>query len=155
MTVSIKALFPGYWNVQNCYTLFTKKSDRLQTGNYRPLSVLTVISKLYESVQNDRMIGHFIEILDYLLCAYWKGCSCQALWSTCVNDWKFALNTKNYIGVLFLALSKAFDCWPHSLLISKLHAYGLTPLACKLMASIVLNRSHRVKLLDARRNRQS
>ena len=49
-------------------------------------------------------------------------------------------------------LSKAFDCLPYSLLISKLHAYGLTLPACKLVASYLSNRSQRVKLGDARSN---
>ena len=102
-----------------------KKSDSLQKGNYRPVSVLTVISKLYESVMNDQMTEHFIEIIEYLLCAYRKGYSCQALLSKCVDDWKLALDSKNYVGFLFMDLSKAFDCLIHSLLISKLYAYGL------------------------------
>ena len=70
--------------------------------------------------------------------------------SKCVDDWKLALDSKNYVGVLFMDLSKAFDCLPHSLLISKLHAYGLTLPACKLVASYLSNRSQRVKLGDAR-----
>ena len=114
--------------------------------------MLTVISKLYESVMNGQMTGHFIKILEDLLCAYRKGNSCQALLSKCVDDWKLALDCKNYVGVLFTDLSKAFDCLPHSFLISKLHAYGLTLPACKLVAGYLSNRSQRVKLGDTRSN---
>ena len=129
-----------------------KKSDSLQKGNYRPVSVLTIISKLYESVMNDQMTEHFIEILEDLLCAYRKGHSCQALLSKYVDDWKQDLDNNNHVGTLFMDLSKAFDCLPHSLLISKLHAYGLTLPACQLVASYLSNRRQRVKLGDARSN---
>ena len=101
---------------------------------------------------NNEMTGHFIEILEDLLCAYRKGYSCQALLSKCVDDWKLALDSKNYVGVLFMDLSKIFDCLPHSLLTSKLHAYGLTLPACKLVARYLSNRSQRVKPGDARSN---
>ena len=146
-----QSTFPGLLKCAELSPIY-KKSDSLQKGNYRPVSVLTVISKLYESVMNDQMTEHFIEILEDLLCAYRKGYSCQALLSKCVDDWKLALDSKNYVGVLFMDLSKAFDCLPHSLLISKLYAYGLTLPACKLVASYLSNRIQRVKLGDARSN---
>ena len=101
---------------------------------------------------NDQMTEHFIEILEDLLCAYRKGHSCQALLSKCVDDWKQDLDNNNHVGTLFMDLSKAFDCLPHSLLISKLHAYGLTLPACQLVVSYLSNRRQRVKLGDARSN---
>ena len=89
-----QSTFPGLLKCAELSPIY-KKSDSLQKGNYRPVSVLTVISKLYESVMNDQMTEHFIEILEDLLCAYRKGYSCQALLSKCVDDWKLALDSKN------------------------------------------------------------
>ena len=95
---------------------------------------------------------HFIEILEDLLYAYRKGHSCQAPLSKCVDDWKQDLDNNNYVGALFMDLSKAFDCLPHSLLISKLHAYRLTLPAWQLVASYLPNRGQRIKLGDTRSN---
>ena len=81
----IQSTFPGLLKCAELSPIY-KKSDSLQKGSYRPVSVLTVISKLYESVMNDQMTGHFIEILEDLLCAYRKGYNCQALLSKCVDD---------------------------------------------------------------------
>ena len=43
-------------------------------------------------------------------------------------------------------LSKAFDCLPHSLIICKLYAYGVSANACKLIASYLYKRKQRVKI---------
>ena len=47
-------------------------------------------------------------------------------------------------------LSKAFDCLPHSLLIAKLHAYGVDLSACELLADYLSHRLQRVKIGTAR-----
>ena len=50
----------------------------------------------------------------------------------------------------FIDLSKAFDCLPHSLLIAKLHAYGVDWSACELLADYLSHRLQRVKIGTAR-----
>ena len=47
-------------------------------------------------------------------------------------------------------LSKAFDCFPHSLLVAKLHAYGFSYSTCKLIASYLCERRQRVKINNVR-----
>ena len=44
-----------------------KKSDNLMNGTYRPVSVLTTLSKLYGSTMNDQLLGHFASIFNNLL----------------------------------------------------------------------------------------
>ena len=127
-----------------------KKSDNLVKGNYRPVSILTTLSKLYESTMNDQLFDHFISIFDKLLSAFRKGHSCQTLLVKCIEDWKAALDQNKHIGVLFTDLSKAFDCLPHSLLLAKLRAYGIDISACNLIASYLSNRKQRVKIGNAR-----
>ena len=67
-----------------------------------------------------------------------------------VEDIKNALDQKHTVGALFMDLSKAFDCLPHGLLIAKLHAYGLTPAACRLLGDYLSGRRQRVKISNAR-----
>ena len=47
-------------------------------------------------------------------------------------------------------LSKAFDCLPHRLLLCKLHAYGMSREACKLILSYLRNRLQRVKIASVK-----
>ena len=97
-----------------------KKSDNLMKGNYRPVSVLTTLSKSYESTMNDQLLGHLATIFNNLLNAFRKGQSCQTYLIKCIEDWKSALEENKHVGVLFTDLSKAFDCLPHTLLLAKL-----------------------------------
>ena len=57
-----------------------------------------------------------------------------------------ALDEKQYVGTLFMDLSKCFDCMPHALLICKLHAYGVSNDTCEMLASYLSNRKQRTKL---------
>ena len=43
-------------------------------------------------------------------------------------------------------LTKAFDCLPHSLLLGKLNAYGISDKSCSLVSNYLSNRKQRVKL---------
>ena len=56
------------------------------------------------------------------------------------------LDNNHPVGAVFMDMSKSFDSLPHSLLISKLYAYGLSISACNLMASYLQDRKQRVKL---------
>ena len=48
------------------------KNDNLMKENYRPVSVLTILSKLQESVVNDQLFVYFVDIFENLLCAFRK-----------------------------------------------------------------------------------
>ncbi len=63
---------------------------------------------------------------------------------------KKALDENKIIGTLLMDLSKAFDCIPHSLLISKLHAYGVSESACHFIISYLTNRHQHIKIHSKR-----
>ena len=127
-----------------------KRHDNLDKINYRPVSVLTAVSKLNESVMNDQLWQYFINIFHELLCAFRKKYSCQSTLVKMIEDWKESLDKNIVIGALFMDLSKAFDSLPHGLLIAKFRAYGLSLSACDLLSSYLSNRHQRVKIKGSR-----
>ena len=68
----------------------------------------------------------------------------------CADNWKTALDRKQFVALLFMDLSKAFDCLPHGLIISKLHAYGVSTPACELLFSYLHGRKQQVKISTSR-----
>ena len=59
--------------------LIFKIDDNMNKGNFRPVSILSILPKLYESVLNEQMLDHFREIFDALLSAYMRHYSCPTV----------------------------------------------------------------------------
>ena len=95
-----------------------KKNNSLNKSNYRPVSILTTISKLYESVLSDQPSKYFDDILDHYMCAFRKGHGCQTTLLRLLGDWKWALDRNEYVAAVLMDISKAFDCLPHDILLS-------------------------------------
>ena len=129
--------------------VYKKKSD-LQKDNYRPVSVLNTIAKVYETLLADQLYAYFDQIFCRMLSAYRKKYGCEHVVVKLVDSWKKAIDNDQYVGTVLMDLSKAFDCIPHALLISKMKAYGLSDNACKLMISYLTGRFQRVKVSDCR-----
>ena len=79
-------------------------------------------------------------------CGFWKEYSTQHCLLFLIQKFKEAIDTGNKFGALLIDLSKAFDCLDHSLIVAKLHSYGLSPLSLKLIFSYFSNRTHRTKI---------
>ena len=62
------------------------------------------------------------------------------------DKWKRAVDNSKAFGALLTDLSKAFDCISHDLLVAKLHAYGLSVPALKMIQDCLLNRKQRTKI---------
>ena len=123
-----------------------KSKDSLERGNYRPLSILSSISKIYDRTYYNQLYSFFHELFDNMLSAYRPKYGCQHVLIKLIEDWKQALENEENVGAIFMDLSKAFDCISHRLLLGKLHAYGVSEEACALIKSYLQNRKQRVKL---------
>ena len=63
-----------------------------------------------------------------------------------INKWKKVVYSNKAFGALLTDLSKAFDCICHDLQIAKLHAYGLSLSALKMIQDFLLNQKQRTKI---------
>ena len=79
------------------------------------------------------------------LSAFRKGYGCQTSLLRLLEDWRRALEKHEYVSAVLMGLSKASDCLLHNLLLAKLQAYGVSPVAVKLIDSYLSDRSQKVR----------
>ena len=137
--------FPDLLKYAEMAALF-KKLDRLCKENYRPVSILTALSKIYCR----QLTSYFDRIFSKYLSGFRQKYSCQSTLHRMIEEWKLALDNGNMVGSIAIDLSRAFDSLPHGLLLAKLFAYGVNIESCKLITSYLHNRHHRVKIRDKR-----
>ena len=92
----------------------------MDKANYRPVSVLPPISKIYEKLLQKQINNYIENILSPYLCGYMKGHSTQHALICLTEKWKKILDEKGFCGAVLMDLSKAFDTINHELLIAKL-----------------------------------
>ena len=79
-------------------------------------------------------------------CGFRKGYSTQQCLLSMLEKWKHAVVNGKAFGLLLTDLSKALDCLSHELLLAKLHAYGFSFAALRLIHSYLTNRKQRTKV---------
>jgi len=127
-----------------------KKKDKLNKDNYRSINLLPTISKVFEKVLNNQLTEFAYNFFSLHLSGFRKQHGCNDILTLMVEDWRKAIDNNKLVGVLAIDLSKAFDCMPHGLLLSKLYNYGVDATACSLIKSYLSNRQQRVKVNDTR-----
>ena len=105
-----------------------KGGDRTSLSNYPPISILPVCSKVLEKCVTAQVSNHLASNNLYYShqSGFRTGHSTETLLLYCTDRWYKAIDNKQYVAVLFLNVSKAFDTVNHPLLLSKLHCLGLT-----------------------------
>ena len=124
-----------------------KNTSKNSKDNYRPVSILSNISKIYEKCTFDQTQLFFNSLLSTYQCGSLRDYNLQHRFITLIEKWKKIIDN----GIAFCAsltdLSKDFDCLPHELLIAKLDAYGFNKSALKLIHNYLSNRK-KVKIND-------
>ena len=82
-----RSVFPGNMKNAELSPLY-KGEDQLNKVNNRPVSLLTVISKIYESVMFDQVSDYFGSIFEDLLCAFRNKHSCESTLIKAIDAWK-------------------------------------------------------------------
>ena len=137
--------FPDNLKLADIIPVFKKKNP-LHKVNYRPVSVLPSISKVFEKLMQKQISGSINNYLSPYLCGYRKGFSSQQALMSLIENWERVLGKKDFGGAVLMDLSKAFGTNKHDLLIAKLYAYGFSKESLKLLHSYLSNRWHRTKI---------
>ena len=137
--------FPAELKHSEVIPLF-KKEDPLKKENYRPVSLLPHLSKVFERIIYKQINEYMENKLSKFITGFRKLHGTQHSTVTMLEKLKKVLDKKEYICVLFMDLSKASDTINHDLLLAKLHAYGFSINALILMCSYLKNRKQRVQI---------
>ena len=131
-----------------------KEGSKSDVGNYRPISLLTSFSKIFEKLMHCRLLK-FLESNNSLFemqYGFRPGRSCEHALLNAQNLLLESL-TKHQISLLLLIdFSKAFDMVDHSILLKKLEHYGVRGLALKWIGSYLSGRKQFVSVNGSNSN---
>ena len=137
--------FPNCLKYAEISPIFKKGSD-LDVANYRPVSILPSMSKIFERIMVTQLSLYFEDIFSSFISGFRSKHSCETVLVRMIENIKYSLDEGKIVCLLIMDLSRAFDSIPYKLFISKLRAYGLSMEACQLIFNYYYGRKQRVKL---------
>ena len=136
---------PSEWKQAHLTPVFKRGVDT-DKANYRPVSILTSLSKVFEKVIYDQTWNAFHNVLSSNLSGFMKTHSCCTALLKMTEHWRSSIDNKEAVAAVAVDLRKAFDAIDHSLLLAKLKAYGFSTRALQLMSTYLLGRQQCVRL---------
>ena len=147
--------FPDCWKVSSVVPVFKNVGERNTAKNYRPVSLLSVVSKVIEKLVNNKIVDHLENCGLFSDFQYdFKSSRSTADLLKVVSDRTArAFNRSGATRAVALDISKAFDRAWHTGLLHKLKSYGISGQIFGLISSFLSNRRLRV-ILDGKSSQE-
>lgn len=141
-----QATFPDCMKTATIKALH-KKDDPDKITNYRPISILPTLSKVYERAATDQLVEHLEKnnLLSKHQHAYRKGHSTNTCLVEVTNYMYKLIDQKKHAAIISLDLSKAFDSISHQLLLNKLAKLNISQSTLLWIKSYLSHRMQRTK----------
>ena len=139
-------IFPNRLKISKIIPVYKKGNANL-LNNYRPISLLPTISKIFERVIYNQLYNYFIDnqLLSEQQYGFRAKHSTELAVLKLVDYIKHAIDQKRTPVNIYIDLSKAFDTLNFDILLYKLSYYGVTGTTLKLIESYLTNRVQYVK----------
>ena len=118
---------PSQWKVSNVIPIL-KSGDPSNASNYRPISLLSLVSKVLERIIFNQISHHLSinRLLSKSQFGFRSGFSTQEALLSVTNDWHQLLSKNHQIAAVFFDVKKAFDSVPHTLILQSLSSVGIS-----------------------------
>ena len=140
-------VYPPQWKTANAKCLF-KKGDKLDIQNYRPVSLLSIPSKMFEYIICNTIDQHLTaqNLITDRQWGFTKGVSPDMHLINMTETWREHIEQGKLIGIIFLDFRKAFDSVCHRTLLLKLQAAGISGNLYELLRNYLQNRLQYVSI---------
>ena len=120
---------PDSWKRAHIVPIPKSSQNKSSPSNYRPISILPLVSKLLECHVHKLLFHHLCENspISGRQWGFLPGRSAQSALLSVTYDWLQCLENGNEVCCVFFDLRKAFDSVPHSLLLQRLNVIGVNP----------------------------
>ena len=133
-------VFPDNLKLARISAIFKGKGSRSNSDHYRPISVLSVIARLFEKIVHQQLYDFLKESLSITQSGFKPGCSTETSLLNTTNRWILNIDKKFLNLTLFPDLRKAFDTVAHQILIQKMDFYGIKGIELAWFKSYLSNR---------------
>ena len=139
--------FPYKWKVGQV-TPLPKGGQQRERNNYRPKSVLPILSKIMEKQVANSLLKYLQEknLLYELQSAFRSGHSTETALIKITDEILFKMENDEVTGLVYVDFRKAFDVINHNLLLKKLSVYGASPDSVACFRSYLEERRQFMKL---------
>ena len=150
-----ESCFPDCWKVSSVVPVFKNVGERSTAKNYRPVSLLSVVSKVFEKLVNNRIVDHLEKcgLFSDFQYGFRSSRSTADLLTVASDRITRAFNRSGATRAVALDISKAFDRVWHAGLLHKLKSYRISGQTFGLISSFLSNRRLRV-LLDGKSSQE-
>jgi hypothetical protein len=140
-------IVPENWKVAIITALF-KKGDKKLASNYRPVSLTSILCKLLEKLIRKRIIEHMdkFNLFSDKQFGFMGGRSTSLQLLKVLDKWTNVLDEGGVLNAVYMDFMKAFDKVPHTRLLVKMKAYGLSEKMCIWAQDILSDRKQCVQV---------
>ena len=137
-----ESCFPDCWKVSSVVPVFKNVGERSTAKNYRPVSLLSVVSKVFEKFVNNRIVDHLEKcgLFSYFQYGFRSSRSTADLLTAVSDRIARAFNRPSATQAVARDISLAFDRVWHANLLHILTSYGISIQIFDLISSFLCNR---------------